>query len=409
MADFQSEFDETTSALDSIVTTQLSAVSTWNNIAGGLTKVVSSASNVWGFNSNNQLFKCQMPCAGNWEQIEIPGISTILDVTADESNVYVLVTAPGATILVTSSSTDISWTFINIPGFGATQIFSTHTFIWAQDSSNKKERCAKPCTTGLWTPVDDVSVKITSSSDSALYGKDASGVGMKSDETLQSGWSPIKGLSNVKLNSLIGSMDSTALYGIDSSSNLLRCEGDCSNPPEQVDTAGNAPLFVSADPYAKDLWMTTATSGTVGNVFNKLDKPDYSSIMNKVQPLDRIRDRIVKDVETDYKVQTDVMTVQKQITEFVDYFKRMFNYGNDTAKKSRDEISQLEYQIRSTQLQIDQMKQTQPFILVLLATVLTVALLYMFGSALGVITHFLAIGILIAGIVYATNYSQANK
>jgi hypothetical protein len=117
----------------------------------------------------------------------------------------------------------------------------------------------------------------------------------------------------------------------------------------------------------------------------------------------------VKDVETDYKIQTDVMTVQKQITEFIDYFKRMFNYGNDTAKKSRDEIGHLEHQIRSTQLQIDQMNQTQPFILVLLATVSTVALLYMFGSGLGVITHFLAIGILIGGIVYATNYSQANK
>jgi hypothetical protein len=407
MADFQSEFDETTNTLDSIVTTQLSAVSTWNNIAGGLTKASSSASYVWGFNSNNEVFRCQLPCSGNWVKVDLPGISTILDLTTDENNVYVLATAPGASILVTSPSIDVQWTFINIPGFGPSQIFSTHTFIWAQDSSNKKEKCAKPCTTGLWTAVDDTSVTITSSSASALYGKDASGVAMKSDETLQTGWSPIAGLAGTKVKAILGQMDSTALYQVDTSSNVLRW--DYSNPPEPVDTAGYQPISLSPDPISKDLWMTTSTSGTVGNVFNKLDKPDYSSIMNKIQPLNTTRDKIVTDVQNEYSLQTNVMSVNKLLSDFIDYFKRMFNVGNDTAKKANDDIGHLEDEIRNTQMQLDQIKQTQPFIQILLVTVLTVALLYMFGSIVGTLIHWIAIAILIGGLLFATNFSQASK
>ena len=270
------EYESSTNAINTILT---QPVLDWANLPGSLTKVSSSASGfAWGF-SGGTLYRCELPCTGNWKQIEIDA-QEILDIDTDDINVYVLgLKSGGATYLYTSSSSNPSFVEIQVP-FAAKKIFSTHTFIWAQDSSNKKERCAKPCTTGLWTPVEDVSVKITSSSDSALYGRDGSGVGMKSDETLQSGWSPIKGMSGVKLNSLLGGMDSTALYGIDSSSNLLRCEGDCSNPPEQIDTVGYAPLSVSADPYEKDVWMTTATTGTLGNIFNKSSKSSSNFFFN---------------------------------------------------------------------------------------------------------------------------------
>jgi hypothetical protein len=151
------------------------------------------------------------------------------------------------------------------------------------------------------------------------------------------------------------------------------------------------------------------SASIVRNVFNKLDKPDYSSIMNKIQPLNTTRDRIVTDVQNEYKLQTNVMSVNKLLSDFIEYFKRMFNLGSDTAKKAKDNIGHLEDEIRNTQMQLDQIKQTQPFIQILLVSVLAVALLYMFGSILGSLIHWIAILILVGGLLFATNFSQASK
>jgi hypothetical protein len=60
-------------------------------------------------------------------------------------------------------------------------------------------------------------------------------------------------------------------------------------------------------------------------------------------------------------------------------------------------------------MQLDQIKQTQPFIQILLVSVLAVALLYMFGSILGSLIHWIAILILVGGLLFATNFSQASK
>lgn len=415
MADFQSQYQEATSTIDGLVNTQLSQVPKWTNVPGSLLKASSSAGGyAWGYNSDNKLYRCQLPCSGNWEYISLSQYSLqgIYDLTTDTTNVYVLAKGnDGSTYLLSmSASATGGWIQVKIP-FEANFIFSTHTYIWAQDSQNQKQKCAKPCTTGAWVPVPDKSgVRITSASDTNLYGVDSNGNGVKTDETIQTGWSSISGISGLKLSSLIGEMDGTALYGVDSKSNIFRCEGDCSKQDiENVDVAGYVPLNISPDSGGKDLWLTTRTTGNTGNVFNKLDKLDYSSLMNKITSLETQRDAIVKDTSKEYKMQTNIMAANKQVSDFVSYFKKFFQYGKDTSKKLKGNIGHLEEEIQLTQMQLDQINNTQPLIQVLLVTLIIVMLLYLFGSFLGSFVHILAFLTLIGGIVFAIYFSQTSN
>jgi hypothetical protein len=61
------------------------------------------------------------------------------------------------------------------------------------------------------------------------------------------------------------------------------------------------------------MWMTSDTPGQYGNIFTKLENPDYSTITNTIQPLDKKRDEIVSDVTKEYNTQTQTMTVNKQV------------------------------------------------------------------------------------------------
>jgi len=413
MADFQSDFNDATNTIDNLVNTQLSEVPRWNNVTGNLVKASSSAAGyVWGLNQQNDVFRCQLPCTGKWEKIDMSQYVTggIHDLTTDNSNIYLLTyDKDGTTHLVSSPANGSQWVKINIP-FKANFIFSTHTYIWAQDSRNNKKKCGKPCTTGAWLNESDKKIKITSSSDQYLYGIDMNGKAVKSDETLQTGWTPIKGLDKLNLSAIMGQMDTAALYSVDEKANMFRCTGDCSNV-EQVDLEGYKPLNVSPDPVTKDVWLTAQTTGPKGNIFTRIDGVNYSSIMNKITPLQDTRDAIVGEVSKDYQTQTQVMLANKSVSDFVDYFKKIFQIGDPkkSPKHAKDSIGQLEHQILNEKLQLDQMTSTQPYIEILLYTCLSVTLLYTFGSFLGFVVHILALVILLGGLLYAINFSQSSN
>jgi hypothetical protein len=415
MADFQSEYEQTTNTIDSLVTTQLSPVTSWITVPGTLVKTSSSPMGfVWGFNSSNTIFKCQIPCSGNWQEVDVSqfNVSSVLDITTDNSNVYVLVlNTSSETILLINTATGTGvWNMNKIP-FPAKNIFTTHTYVWAQDSSNNKQRCPKPCIMPNWMAVPDKSVSISSSSDTSLYGRDVNGIGMKSDETLQTGWTPITGLSNAKLSSIYGQLDQDELYVVDTTSRLLKCEGNCAEPSNvvPVDTGGYAPANISADPVSKQLWMTSTSSSNVGNIFTKLSAPDYSSIMNSISPIDKTRDKIVDDTINAYNTQTDVMTVNKQVQDVVAFFSKMFGTGNDTAKLTTDQTSHIQDDIRAAQQSLDQLSANEPLIQNLLVLLVIVALLYMFGTFLGSLIHTAAILTLVGGFYYIINFSQTTN
>lgn len=93
MADFQNDYRDSTDAINSIVTTQLSQVPQWSNIPGSLVKASSSvAGYVWGYNSSDKLFRCQSPCTGKWEMVDLTSynLQGIHDITTDDTSVYVL-------------------------------------------------------------------------------------------------------------------------------------------------------------------------------------------------------------------------------------------------------------------------------------------------------------------------------
>jgi len=134
MATFQSEYETSTNAIDDIVSTQLSSVINWKGVSGSLLKISSSAAGfVWGYNVGGTVYMCQLPCNGNWIEVDFNEyqVSNILDLTTDQSNLYLLyTTSAGSTnLLVTPATNQGTRTVINVP-FSATSIFSTHTYIW---------------------------------------------------------------------------------------------------------------------------------------------------------------------------------------------------------------------------------------------------------------------------------------
>ena len=387
MTDFQQEFDTDTTTLNSIITTGLSANSQWNNIPGGLVKTsASSAGFVWGYNTANQLFTCSLPCSGNWSLVTIPDTTAIADLTTDNTAVYVLTASKLWTNDVQNNGT---WTPINIPAI--TQIFSTHTYIWGQTGTNK-QKCAKPCVTSNWIPVAENVVKITSASDSMLYGVDGQGNGMQTDELLQSQWSPIDkatGVSQVFA-------DSGTIFAVDNTQHVLKY--DPGQPePQPVDTGGYTPQNIESK--MGTMWMTTTAPGSVGNIFSK-SSPNYSSIMNDINPLEQQRKQVIQHATNEYNNQTILMVVNKQIDDVVNFFSKIFNKAGDTVETHKLSQKKLDSDIQNTQKMIDQMNYSLPALIACLIVVVVVAITYTAGSGLGAFVHFLAFLELLVGIGY---------
>lgn len=406
MADFQAAYDQTTQDINNTLSTQLSTVLTWANIPGELQKVSSSAYGfAWGF-SGATVYICQLPCTGNWQPVDLSkfSIGTVLDVATDETNVYILVNASSKIVMLTNTSDGRGvWNVVPVP-FVASQIFSTHSYIWAQDSQNNKQKCPKPCTTTNWIVEAENKITITSSSATSLYGKDATGAGMKTDEVLQSGWSPIAGLLGTKVNSVIGQIDQSSVYVLDPTSKVLKCEGDCStNTVTPVDTQGYTPLNLTADPTSKTLWMTAQTKGDLGNIFSRPDKPDYSTIMNTITPLDKQRDTVVEDVVKDYNQQTGVMTVNKQVSDIESFFKKIFGEQHKSTTTTKNAAGNLQKLISDQQVTLDQINSVQPIISGFVITLAAVIAIYLVGSILGSLIHWIAFLVLLGGIYLTIN------
>lgn len=407
--DFQNEYDSTTSDINNLVSTQLSSSLTWASIPGNMDKVSSSSSGyVWGY-SENAVYICQLPCTGNWVAVDLSEykIQTLIDLVTDNTNVYILIKdkAGDTLLLIRAANNKGNWNMSKIP-INAAKIFSTNTYIWAQGYLTEKAKCAKPCTAGAWITVPDDNIKITSSSESSLYGTDAMGTALKTDENMKATWTPISGLTGLKLAKVIGESDKTGLYGIDKSFKLYKCEGDCKTPSElnPLDTGGYMPLNVTAND--KNLWMTATTFSDKGNVFTKVDKPDYTSIMDNIGPLDQNRDKMVEDIKDEYSKQTDVMTTNKQVSTIVDFFSKFFRFDTDNVERDISEASAYKDKIRQNKTKLNQISATEPLIQKIIMLLIAVVIVYLFGTFLGEIVHVVAFIVMVGGfgfIYYSTN------
>ena len=392
-----SEFTETTNTIDNIISTQLSSVLNWINIPGNLVKASESSSGfVWGYNSSNQLYMCRSPCNGNWKQIDLTSmnISQIYDIATDITNVYLLVNNSSETQLLISPVSLGEWQAIKIP-IQATQIFSTHTYIWAQNYLTKT-KCAKPCMSGNWISSEDTTVQITGSDDSTLYGQvTITGEPVKTDENMRTGWSPISGLQKFDKPITTG-ID--GLYISKNGGGISKFDGKTEIP---IELNGYTPSKLTLEPITKHMWMTTTTSDNKGNVFTRLENSDYSTIQNVIVPLDKKRDELVTDIGKDYSRQTDVMTLNKQLNTIVGFLKKIFKIDKDHSKKSQDQVSEIQDKLRNTQSQLDQINVIQPLIIKFIILLLVILFVYLIGTSfIGSYIHIVSFLTLIGGTIY---------
>jgi len=408
--DFQTGYDELTQTIDDTLSSQVSSSLTWMNIPGVLVKAVSSpAGYAWGYNTYNAVYTCQLPCTGNWQQLDLSsyGLTTVDDIAVDSTNVYVLTTNPsGAKIILSGlASNRGQWTILNVP-FSATKLFSTSLYLWAQDASNNKQKCALPCTTSNWIVSPETKVQITSSSYSELYGKDAAGTAFKTDENITTGWAPIQGFATNTWKSIIGQGGKTDIYGVDTKSRVYSCGESCAfeDDVRPVDTKGYVPMNLSSDPENKSLWMTATTNGDKGNVFTRVDTPNFSSILNIIDPIDKQRDEVVSSAQKEYANQTVTMTANKQIDSVVNFFSKQFGYTKMVGQQNATSASLLSSQIQTSQQQLDKMKQVSDHIMYLLITLVAVAAIYLIvGPILGGYVHGLAVIALAVGLFLTIN------
>jgi hypothetical protein len=222
---------------------------------------------------------------------------------------------------------------------------------------------------------------------------------MKTDQALQSGWSPAELAGN--FSSVIGDIDQTAIYGIDTTNKLKRCvSGNC-NP---VLTNNLIPKNVSIDATSKTLWMTTDTPGDVGNVFTKQDSVDTSNFLPVIAPLDKQRDSVVDASKQQFNATTHTTIMQKQVTDVVNFIKKFFNIDDSKKKITEAQVKNLQQDVTDTHTQMMQLQTALPQVQTVALYILAAAGIYMFGSFLGSVTQWIALTILAYGVytVYFT-------
>jgi hypothetical protein len=141
------------------------------------------------------------------------------------------------------------------------------------------------------------------------------------------------------------------------------------------------------------------TPEPAGNMFSK------SSL---IDPLDEQRDTIVKNVKTEYNNQTTVMTVNKQITDVIGFFKNKFNLDTKSIKQNNNEIAHIQSDIKDTESDLDQITDSSPVIQSLIALVSSVVVLYLFGSILGSLIHTVAFIVLAVGLWHIISTLPSN-
>lgn len=338
----------------------------WTNIPGNLSKIIETTSGyAWGI-GQNKLFKCALPCKGNWVSQDFDG--TILDIAADDS-LYVLYTSNGTFLKIYNNT---EW--ITIPfkeNDTLKNIYLTNSYIWGQGT--QKWKLPKPGTTGNWMLVSDTSnTQITSASLNALYGVDSSGKAWKTDETLKSGWSLLPQFKGM-LTGLIGTKDPN-LYGM-TSTNIEKCIGQsCTN------IQADEPTNISITP-SNTIWLTSNKSGDLGNIYTKSDIPP----IDQIQTLDLERDTIVKKKEVDYMNTTYIQMFYKQIEEI-----RKLILNETPTKINTDEVKEI--QNRNTLL-----TKNLYYLYISIGCLLLIILNYIFlASIFGETTHSISILLLIA-------------
>jgi hypothetical protein len=384
------DYDSLTDQINNTLSSGISKGTSWEAVPGGLDKVSASAMGfAWGM-GGGRVWVCQLPCAGNWKQVDVPVTSALRDIVTDDTHIYVLFQDKLAMKL--ANNTD-EWVVVQVPD-DISKIISTSSYIWGQGGT-QKYKLPKPGTTGNWIPVkDDLNVKVTSASSGHLYGVGSKGEAMITDEAMQTSWAVIPEFGG-KYTAIYGEADQTALFGVDSENSLKRClNGKC----QGVDTQGYTPQNITIEPTTKQMWMTTTTSGKTGNIFNQPLTFDYTDIIKSVQPIDTKRDQAVDEVKVQYEQATYSGMMSKQFAMLKKMIATLFNIKPASSHEEDQKV--LQGDIDNTTYELNILRDILPFIQKLLIVLALTVLVYAASDYLGSATHVVALAVLIAGTVF---------
>ena len=253
---------------------------------------------------------------------------------------------------------------------------------------------------------------ITSATDTELYGVNPNSLeAVKTDENMRTGWNVIKGLSkneNIGFAAPIGAdPQRSGTYAMTLMGQAFNCKGNCDSPDDvvPVDNKNLGTFDLTYDASSKNLWMTTWNPGEKGNVFTQVDKPDYTAILNRVDPLDKQRDEIANTVKKGYVEQTKTLITNKQIQAVVDFFSKQFGYTKTVEEETKNQTSALSDNIQSSQAEIDKKAMISDKLFKIIVTLVVVVFVYLVGETfIGIYIHLIVSVILIAGIIFTIYY-----
>lgn len=355
------QFTESTNNINTYVSTQLGTFGMWQNIPGGLVQVqASSAGYIWGFNAQNEIYSCKSPCTGgNWTAIPPPPgftIQSIESLQVDGQYVYILLTDTQSVQGISVHPVDGtgSWSGISLSQLSP-QKFSTvgvtNSFIWVSGTNPTNNtpanyRCTKPCTTSAWVPNTAVPVAFTAMSSSGpnLYGVAVNpGTGKaavySSPETADN-LQPMPAFSGLTPVTVNGQSDQTNLYVVDVANGLYGCTPPCSSSNDlyKIGTQGYNPLQTQNSVSVADnnVWMVTGNPGTNGNIFQRLDLPDATTILQQVAELDTPRQNAFQQLKNEYNAQTTTLGAQKEVAAAIGIVEDALSTGDEVQNTTRE-------------------------------------------------------------------------
>jgi len=268
---------------------------------------------------------------------------------------------------------------VDVP-FDADKITVTNGFIWASNGQ-KNAYCGKPCSTGNWNVRNDNHVLLGAGAKHVFATEPGKTGVFKSDETAQTGWTPVKGLEGISTSVLAAEADNSVLYAADNSK-VYRCTDTCSKKDdlEVVNSQGFVPIqskgSLSINPTTRNVWMASQIASSNGNIFSRLDAPDKTPILNMVDDYQKQQDRAVNSLGGDLTVSTAKLSSAMAKQEAADAVKEATSLRSERTKLD-DEINTLSRKIETSKGQITGYDKKKKPMIVLLICLAIVAIMYL--------------------------------
>lgn len=396
-------YSEKSTGIIEYIKNQLKTFSSWVQIPGGVHKISASSSGYlwtigqWG-SGYWGIYACKEPCTeGNWKYPINSNLNKSwdpdsklypLDIATDDTYAYMLWInragtgrevwkVPAAEI----DSQPISWAKMPVPDAlkDANKIAVTNGTIWVSDSSKKAAYCSKPCATPNWVVKDD-NHKLQGGGGTTLYATAPGAVGlMKTDEIMQSGWKPVKGMDGIAISAVAPEANSDVLYAADSSK-IYRCGDSCDTKDDLrvIDSNGRVPTQdkggLSINPANRAVWMAS-TTGEGGNIYYRLDSNVSSVVLDHVTQVEKERDRIFNSLGGDVRIQTAEVSANMAKADASDALRQALDISGDK-KKAQQEIQLLERKIEEANKQVSGFEEKRKPLIILLISLAVVAIMY---------------------------------